>query len=68
MGGMLADPAKTFPGLFGEQAVFDFQWVRDYPFAIPSLVNAFALAIATMLTFLFLEEASPWTPAQRRVR
>lgn len=58
MGGMLAEPAKTLPGLFGDDAIFGFQWIKDYPFALPSLMNCLFLTIATALTFLFLEEVS----------
>lgn len=56
MGGMLADSSKTLPGLFGENAVFGFQWIRDYPYALPSLINAASLSIVTVIVFLFLEE------------
>lgn len=58
MGGMLAESSKTLPGLFGEKAVFGFQWVRDYPYALPSLINAVTLSIVTVIIFLFLEEVS----------
>ena len=58
MGGMLADSPQTLPGLFGEKAVFGFQWVRDYPYALPSLINAAGLFIVTLIIFLFLEEVS----------
>lgn len=58
MGGMLADSNKTLPGLFGENAAFGFQWIRDYPYALPSLVNAVSLFIVTLIVFLFLEEVS----------
>ncbi|PTB78943.1 MFS general substrate transporter [Trichoderma longibrachiatum ATCC 18648] len=58
MGGMLAESSKTLPGLFGEKAVFGFQWVRDYPYALPSLINAVTLSIVTVIIFLFLEETS----------
>jgi hypothetical protein len=58
MGGMLAEPAMTLPGIFGEQAVFGFKVFHDYPFALPSLVNACTLAFSTVLVFLFLEEVS----------
>ncbi|KAL7955215.1 MFS general substrate transporter [Trichoderma compactum] len=58
MGGMLADSSKTLPGLFGEKAVFGFQWIRDYPYALPSLINAASLSIVTVIVFLFLEETS----------
>jgi hypothetical protein len=58
MGGMLADSNKTLPGLFGEKSVFGFQWIRDYPYALPSLVNAVSLSIVTLIVVLFLEEVS----------
>ncbi|KAH0494591.1 hypothetical protein TgHK011_001208 [Trichoderma gracile] len=58
MGGMLAESSQTLPGLFGEKAVFGFQWVRDYPYALPSLINAATLTIVTVVIFLFLEETS----------
>ncbi|KAL7783772.1 major facilitator superfamily domain-containing protein [Trichoderma afarasin] len=58
MGGMLADSSKTLPGLFGDKAVFGFQWIRDYPYALPSLINAASLSIVTVIVFLFLEETS----------
>ena len=59
MGGVLADPAVNLPGLFGENAAFGFRWIRDYPYALPSLMNCVFLSAATALTFLFLEEVSP---------
>lgn len=56
MGGMLADSSKTLPDLFGDKAVFGFQWIRDYPYALPSLINAASLSIVTVIVFFFLEE------------
>lgn len=56
MGGLFANAANTLPGLFGEGAIFGFQWIRDYPYALPSLVNAFTLALCTIWTWLFLRE------------
>ena len=56
MGGVLADPVKTLPGLFGAKAVFGFQWIHDYPYALPSLINSILLTMATAIVFLFLEE------------
>lgn len=38
--------------------MFDFLWIRDYPFALPSMLNGFFLAISTIVTVLFLEEVS----------
>ena len=58
MGGMLADPAVNLPGIFGDGAIFGYQWIKDYPYALPSLMNCFSLSFATALTFLFLEETS----------
>lgn len=58
MGGILADPSKTLPNYFGEGAMLDYQWIRDYPFALPSILNAFFLAVSTIITALFLEEVS----------
>jgi hypothetical protein len=56
MGGMLADPAKTLPGLFGKGAIFGFAWIHQYPYALPSVMNAVALMTVTTIIFLFLEE------------
>lgn len=56
MGGLLAEPHKTMPGIFGEGAFLGFKWMRDYPFALPSLVNCLTLSIATATIFMFLEE------------
>ncbi|KAH7310495.1 major facilitator superfamily domain-containing protein [Stachybotrys elegans] len=56
MGGMLAEPHKTLPSIFGEGAILGFQWIRDYPFALPSLMNALFLTLATAVIYLFLEE------------
>lgn len=68
MGGMLAEPAKTLPGLFGENAIFGYQWIQDYPFALPSLMNCLFLSIATAMTFLFLEEVSPNLTSSRLLK
>lgn len=58
MGGFLAAPATTLPGLFDKNSPFGFQWIQDYPYALPSLLNAGFLATATLVVFFFLEEAS----------
>lgn len=58
MGGVLADPIKTLPGLFGDGAIFGFQWFHDYPYALPSLMSCIFLTMATTIVFLFLEEVS----------
>lgn len=58
MGGFLADPAATLPGLFDKKSPFGFKWIQDYPYALPSLLNALFLATATIVVFFFLEEVS----------
>lgn len=58
MGGMLADPVTNLPSIFGDEAIFGFQWIRDYPYCLPSLVNCVTLSFAAACTFLFLEEVS----------
>ncbi|GAW23239.1 hypothetical protein ANO14919_127910 [Xylariales sp. No.14919] len=58
MGGLLADPVLTLPGLFGESAIWGFDWVFKYPYALPSLINTVTLAITGLIVFLGLEETS----------
>ncbi|KAI0403600.1 major facilitator superfamily domain-containing protein [Xylaria palmicola] len=58
MGGILADPILTLPGYFGEDAVFGFDWIAKYPYALPSLINTFTLAITGFIIFFMLEETS----------
>lgn len=58
MGGMLADPSKSLPGLFADGAPFDFEFLHTYPFALPSLINAAIMTVAAALIFLLLEEVS----------
>lgn len=59
MGGFLADPATHLPGIFGQGAIFGFTWIEQYPYALPSLINAFLLATAGWTVFFALEETSP---------
>ena len=58
MGGFLADPANTVPSLFDEGAIFGFQWIQDYPFALPSVLNAVSLGLSAMVVLFCLEEVS----------
>lgn len=53
---MLAMPATTLPGIFAPGAVFGYDWIQRYPFALPSLMNAVALSAVTAIVMLFLEE------------
>ncbi|OTB04721.1 hypothetical protein M426DRAFT_151033 [Hypoxylon sp. CI-4A] len=58
MGGLLADPATTLPGYFGEGAIWGFDWIHKYPYALPSVLNAVTLTITTLIVFFGLEETS----------
>lgn len=58
MGGLLADPVSTLPQYFGEDAVFGFDWIEKYPYALPSVLNAVTLTITTLIVFFALEEVS----------
>ncbi|KAI1760226.1 MFS general substrate transporter [Hypoxylon sp. FL1150] len=58
MGGLLADPATSLPGLFGEGAIWGFNWIEKFPYALPSVLNAVTLTLTAVVTFLALEETS----------
>ncbi|KAI1389405.1 MFS general substrate transporter [Hypoxylon trugodes] len=51
LGGVLSDPAGSFPDTFGNIGFF-----LKFPYATPNLVSAGFLSIALMLCWLFLEE------------
>lgn len=51
LGGVLADPAGSYPDLFGETGFF-----INFPYAMPNLVSAFFLLSASLTAWLFLEE------------
>lgn len=53
IGGVLADPAASYPDLFGETGFF-----VSFPYALPNLVSAFFLLSASLTAWLFLEEVS----------
>ena len=60
MGGMLADPVKSFPRLFGSNSSFGGEngvaWLERYPYALPMLANFFFLTICACLVGYGLEE------------
>ncbi|KAG0650208.1 Major facilitator superfamily multidrug transporter mfsB [Hyphodiscus hymeniophilus] len=56
MGGLLADPVKTLPGLFGPDAAFRMPWLEKYPYALPGVLNAIFLAITSLVVFFGIEE------------
>lgn len=53
LGGLLADPASSYPNVFGKVEFF-----RRLPYALPNLVSAFFLFSAATAAFLCLEEVS----------
>lgn len=53
LGGLLSDPAGSYPNLFGRVKFF-----QDYPYAAPNLLSAFFLFTALLTVWFFLEEVS----------
>lgn len=51
IGGILADPAGSYPSLFG-----DVDFFKRFPYAAPNLLSAFFLLAALVSVWLFLEE------------
>ena len=60
MGGMLADPVKAYPRLFGPDSSFGgadgVQWLVRYPYALPMLANCIFLTFAAVCVAIGLEE------------
>jgi MFS family permease len=53
LGGILSDPAGTYPNLFGHVEFF-----RRFPYAAPNILSAFFLLCAVVGVWLCLEEVS----------
>ncbi|KAI8918822.1 major facilitator superfamily domain-containing protein [Entophlyctis helioformis] len=51
LGGMLADPGRLYPAVFGR-----FAWATAYPFLLPCLLGAALACVACVTTLLLLEE------------
>lgn len=51
LGGVLSDPAGSYPDLFGNVPFF-----LSFPYAAPNLLSAFILFVALVLVWLCLEE------------
>lgn len=60
LGGLLADPAGSYPKLFGHVTFF----VR-YPYATPNILSAVFLLAATLGIFFGLSEV--WSPSRARL-
>lgn len=60
MGGMLADPVRSYPTLFGPNSSFGgangVQWLERYPYALPMLANSIFLSFAAFCVGIGLEE------------
>jgi len=56
MGGLLSDPTTSYPALFGTHGVFSMSWMEKYPYALPSVMNAFFLTLIALIAFFGLEE------------
>jgi MFS family permease len=60
MGGMLSDPVRSYPALFGPNSSFGgengVQWLMDYPYALPMLANTIFLTLCAGCVALGLEE------------
>ncbi|KAI5806315.1 major facilitator superfamily domain-containing protein [Geopyxis carbonaria] len=51
LGGLLADPAESYPKLFG-----GVHWMQKWPYALPNIVSAVFLATSWTIGLLFLRE------------
>lgn len=51
LGGLLADPAGSYPGIFGE-----ISWLKKFPYALPNIVSAIFLFCSAMGVFFGLSE------------
>ncbi len=51
LGGLLADPAGSYPDLFG-----GVEWLLKFPYALPNILSAFFLFLAALAVFFGLEE------------
>ncbi|KAJ5917333.1 hypothetical protein N7466_010887 [Penicillium verhagenii] len=60
MGGMLADPVKSYPRLFGPNSSFGgengVQWLERYPYSLPMFANFVFLSVCACLVAYGLEE------------
>lgn len=63
MGGLLAEPVKAMPRLFGAEGLFNFsgseegvKWMEEYPFALPAVINAVLIGIVAAVAAVSLKE------------
>ena len=59
-GGMLADPAGSYPGLFGPGSLFGGKdgvwWMQHWPFALPNALSAIFIFCSLLAVLLGLDE------------
>ncbi|KAH9951314.1 MFS general substrate transporter [Amylocystis lapponica] len=53
LGGTFSNPATRYPG------IFDYQFLRDYPYFLPCFVAGFVSLLGAALVFFSLEETLP---------
>lgn len=60
LGGVLADPAGTYPNVFGPDSVFGgktgVRWMMSWPYLTPNLASAIIVAMSLTLIFFGLDE------------
>ncbi|KAL6231108.1 hypothetical protein BDW75DRAFT_221073 [Aspergillus navahoensis] len=60
LGGLLADPRKNYPQLFGPGSIFGGEngvwWMEHWPFLLPNLVSAIFIFISWVFVFFGLDE------------
>ncbi|KAI9815961.1 MAG: hypothetical protein M1827_001953 [Pycnora praestabilis] len=60
LGGLLADPVRSYPGVFGDNSILGGKhgvaWMRKWPYALPNLMSALFLFISASGVVLGLEE------------
>ena len=64
LGGVLADPLKSYPGVFGPDSFLGGKdgvwWMRMWPYALPNVLSALVIFSAALAVFLGLEEVCSW--------
>ncbi|KAK3349477.1 major facilitator superfamily domain-containing protein [Lasiosphaeria hispida] len=71
-GGLLAEPVVNLPWLFGPGGLMNWagnkqgvQWLLDYPYVLPAVLNAAMLGFAFLLAVFWLRETLPGREKER---
>lgn len=66
LGGSLADPVNSFPGIFGRGSLLGGKegiwWMQHWPYALPNLLSAVFILASFFAVFLGLDEVSSLLP------